>query len=165
MKSAEEKNAAAWEVLLPGEGDVLARHEEDNEQGAVHMTAAGKKEDTRPGEGSQASQLAQHVADMSHRREDMKPVLVLVAQADELRILPEQQEEHRKMAEGTAAVDMLEGQSRVSSGEEADDGEKSSETEGSAADMLARRVVGMAARHALWMDEAAKVVAEEVHIL
>lgn len=138
MKSAAEKNVAAWEALLPGEGDVLARHEEDNEPGAVHMTAAGKKEDTQPEEGSQASQLAQHVADMSHRREDMKLVLVLVAQVDELRMLLERQEERRKMAEGTAAVDMLVDQSRVCSEVEADDGEKSSGTEDSAADMLAQ---------------------------
>lgn len=31
--------------------------------------------------------------------------------------------------------------------------------------MLAQWVVGMAAHHVLWMNEAAKVVAEEVHIL
>lgn len=116
MKSAYEKNAAAWEALPPGEDDdVQARHEEDNEQGPVHMAAADKKEDTQPAEGSQASQLAQYVVDMSHRREDMKPVAVLVAQEDELRILLGQQEEHRKMMEGTAAADMLEDHSWLSS--------------------------------------------------
>lgn len=116
MKSAVyEKNAAAWEALLPGEDDVQARHEEDNEQGAVHMAAADKKGDTQPGEGNQASQLAQHVVDMSHRREDMKPVLVLVAQEGEPRILLGQQEEHRKTMEGTAAVHMLEDHSWLSS--------------------------------------------------
>lgn len=114
MKSAYEKNAA-WEVLLPGQDDVQAQHEEDNEQEAFHMTAADKKEDTRPGAGSQASQLAQHVVDMNHRREDMEPVLVRVVQEDELRILLGQQEEHRKMMEGIAVVDMLEGHSRLSS--------------------------------------------------
>lgn len=46
MKSVYEKNVVAWGVLLPEEDDVQARHEEDNEQGAVHMTAADKREDT-----------------------------------------------------------------------------------------------------------------------
>lgn len=115
MKSVYEMNAAAWEALLPRENDVQARHEEDNEQEAVHMVAADKKEDTQLGEDSQASQLAQHVVDMGHKREDMKPVLVLVAQEGELRILLGDQEEHRKMVEGTAVADMLEDRSWLSS--------------------------------------------------
>lgn len=102
-------------MLLPGEDDVQARHEEDNEQGAVHMTAADKREDTQSGAGNQASQLAQQV-DTNHRREDMEPVLVLVAQEDELDIPQGQQELHHKMAGGTAVVDMSEGHSRLSSG-------------------------------------------------
>lgn len=46
-----------------------------------------------------------------------------------------------------------------------DDEDKSFETEGSAADMLAQWMVGMAAHHVLWMNEAAEEVAGEVHIL
>lgn len=61
------------------------------------------------------SQPAQHVVDMGHRREDMKPVLVLVAQEGELRILLGEQEEHRKMMEGTAVADMVEDRSWLSS--------------------------------------------------
>lgn len=115
MKSVYEKSVAAWEELPPGEDDAQIRHEEDNGQAAVHITAAGKREDTQPGAGNQASQLAQQV-DMNHRREGMEQVPVLVAREDELHTPRGQQELRHKMAEGTVVVDMSEGHSWLSSG-------------------------------------------------
>lgn len=101
-------------MLLPGENDVQARHEEGNEQGAVHMTAADKREDMPSQAGNQASQLAQQVG-MNHRKGDMGPVLALEAQEDERNIPLGRQELRRKIVEGTAVVDMLEGHTQLRS--------------------------------------------------
>lgn len=78
------------------------------------MVAEDMAECTSLGVGSQACWTTQQ-ADMKHRQGDMVPVPVAVALEGELHIPPGQQELYYKTAEGTAAVDMLEDHSQLSS--------------------------------------------------